>query len=160
MLKVTSERDTVIRENVGIVFLTRGEEQPARVLLRLLQKWTDLEVLWETTDRPFARFLSANNKALRRVSRLPPVTRCDQQHINPHSVDTALSPPIDYLYKSMSPSVSLLADYIAQATASGSDLNTGFVAFLASLEHIRCRLPRGRRPPSLRSSTTSPAASR
>ena len=62
MLKVAAERETIIRERVGIVFLTSGEEQPARVLLRLLQKWPDLELLWETTERPFARFLFANNK--------------------------------------------------------------------------------------------------
>ena len=62
MLKVAAERDAIIRERVGIVFLTSGEEQPRKVLLRLLQKWPDLEVLWETTDRPFARFLFANNK--------------------------------------------------------------------------------------------------
>ena len=62
MLKVTAERDTIIRERVGIVFLTSGEEQPRRVLLRLLQKWQDLELLWRSTPRPFARFLSANNR--------------------------------------------------------------------------------------------------
>ena len=39
------------------------------------------------------------------------------------------------------PTASPLADYIAQATASGSDLNTGFVACLASLEHIRSVSP-------------------
>ena len=62
MLKVTAERNTIIRERVGIVFLTSGEEQPSRVLLRLLQKWPDLELLWDTTPRPFARFLFANNR--------------------------------------------------------------------------------------------------
>ena len=62
MLKVTAERDTIIRERVGIVFLTSGEEQPRRVLLQLLQKWQDLELLWRSTPRPFARFLSANNR--------------------------------------------------------------------------------------------------
>ena len=35
------------------------------------------------------------------------------------------------------PTASPLAEYIVQATASGSGLNTGFVACLASLEHIR-----------------------
>lgn len=34
------------------------------------------------------------------------------------------------------PTTSALADYIAETTASGSDLNTGFVAYLASLEQI------------------------
>ena len=61
MLKVTAERDTIVRERVGIVFLTTGEEHPPTVLLRLLKKWSDLELLWNTTTRPFARFLSANN---------------------------------------------------------------------------------------------------
>ena len=62
MLKVTAERDTIIREGVGIVFLTSGEEHPPTVLLRLLKKWSDLELLWEITPRPFARFLSSNNR--------------------------------------------------------------------------------------------------
>ena len=64
MLKVAAERDTIIREQVGIVFLTSGEEQPRKVLLRLLQKWPDLETLWNSTPRPFARFLYANNRLL------------------------------------------------------------------------------------------------
>ncbi len=62
MLTVTAERETLIRERVGIIFLTSGEEHPPTVLLRLLRKWSDLELLWETTTRPFARFLSPNNR--------------------------------------------------------------------------------------------------
>ena len=62
MLKVTEEKDTIIREHVGIVFLTSGEEHPPTILLRLLRKWADLELLWDTTPRPFARFLSPNNR--------------------------------------------------------------------------------------------------
>ena len=65
-----------------------------------------------------------------------------------HAVDTASRPPIDYLRHTDAPlrvtpmpTASPLADYIAQATASGSDLNTGFVACLASLEHIRAVSP-------------------
>ena len=61
MLKVTAEKETIIRERVGIVFLTSGEEAPSTVLMRLLRKWSDLELLWKTTPRPFARFLFANN---------------------------------------------------------------------------------------------------
>ncbi len=45
MLKVKAERDTIVRERVGIVFLTTGEEHPPSVLLRLLKKWSDLELL-------------------------------------------------------------------------------------------------------------------
>ena len=62
ILKVDAERATIIRAGVGVVFLTSGQEQPAGVLLRLLRKWSDLELLWNTTPRPFARFLSANNR--------------------------------------------------------------------------------------------------
>ena len=62
MLKVAAERATIVRERVGIVFLTTGEEHPPMVLLRLLKKWADLELLWDTTPRPFARFLFANNR--------------------------------------------------------------------------------------------------
>ncbi len=62
MLKVKAEKDTIVRERVGIVFLTTGEDYPPTVLLRLLKKWSDLELLWNTTPRPFARFLFANNR--------------------------------------------------------------------------------------------------
>ena len=64
MLKVKKERDVIIQEKVGIVFLTTGEEQSPSVLLRLLKKWPDLELLDNTTPRPFARFLSGNNRLL------------------------------------------------------------------------------------------------
>ena len=64
MLTVTEERNTIIRERVGIVFLTTGQEHPPAVPLRLLRKWSELELLWTNTPRPFARFLSANNRLL------------------------------------------------------------------------------------------------
>ena len=64
MLRVTAERNVILRERVGIVFLASGEERPKDVLLRLLKKWEDLELLWNTTARPFARFLSANNRIM------------------------------------------------------------------------------------------------
>lgn len=62
MLKVPSERDTIIREKVGIVFLTTGTEYIAAVLKLLLSKWNVLELLWDTVERPFARFLSPNGR--------------------------------------------------------------------------------------------------
>ena len=58
MLRVPSERDVIIREKVGIVYLTKGEEFLADVLGLLLRKWQMLEELHATTPRPFARFLS------------------------------------------------------------------------------------------------------
>jgi hypothetical protein len=62
ILKVPSERETVIREKVGIVFLTNGSEYSRKVLKLLLSKWDTLELLWDTVDRPFARFLSPNGR--------------------------------------------------------------------------------------------------
>jgi hypothetical protein len=62
MPKVPSERDTIIREKVGIVFLTTGTEYIATVLKLLLSKWDVLESLWDTVQRPFARFLSPNGR--------------------------------------------------------------------------------------------------
>ena len=62
MLKAIAEKDTIIRESGGIIFLTNGEEHPPTVLMRILRKWSDLELLWNTTPRPFAKFLFSNNQ--------------------------------------------------------------------------------------------------
>lgn len=62
MLKVPSERETIIREKVGIIFLTNGTEYNAAVLKLLLSKWNILEFLWDNEERPFARFLSPNGR--------------------------------------------------------------------------------------------------
>lgn len=70
MLTVPTERDTIIRENVGIVFLTNGEEYSAKVLRMLLTKWEILEHLWQTTQRPFARFLYPNGKLVTKYKKL------------------------------------------------------------------------------------------
>jgi len=62
ILKVPIERDTIIREKVGIVFLTNGQEYIRTVLKILLAKWEYLESLWTKTPRPFVRFLSPNGR--------------------------------------------------------------------------------------------------
>lgn len=62
MLLVPNEKATIIQEKVGIVFMTNGWEHPAKVLRLLLTKWETLELLWGTTDRPFARFLYPNGR--------------------------------------------------------------------------------------------------
>ncbi len=59
-LTVPSERNAIIQNNVGVVYLTNGEEHPPKVLMLLLRKWEVLELLWNTTERPFARFLHPN----------------------------------------------------------------------------------------------------
>ena len=58
MLSVPAERETLIREKVGIIFLTSGQEYSARVLRLLLVKWSWLENIDRTAPRPFAWFLS------------------------------------------------------------------------------------------------------
>lgn len=62
ILKVPSERETVMREKVGIIFLTNGTEYNRNVLRLLLAKWDALDLIWSTIPRPFARFLSPNGR--------------------------------------------------------------------------------------------------
>ncbi len=62
ILKVPNERETIIREKVGIIFLTNGTEYNRNVLRLLLAKWDTFELLWSTVERPFARFLSPNGR--------------------------------------------------------------------------------------------------
>jgi hypothetical protein len=59
-LIVPSECNAILQNNVGVVYLTTGEEFPAKVLLLLLKKWDALELLWDTTEKPFVRFLHPN----------------------------------------------------------------------------------------------------
>ena len=62
ILTVPSERAAIINERVGIVFLTSGQEYLRNVLKLLLTKWEYFESLWDTTNRPFARFLSPRGR--------------------------------------------------------------------------------------------------
>lgn len=58
MLRVPTEREAIINAKVGIFYLTKGEEHLPDVLSLLLRKWSYLDLLDRTTERPFARFLS------------------------------------------------------------------------------------------------------
>ena len=62
MLRVEEERATIIREKVGIVFLSSGEEHLPKVLWLLLIKWSWLEFIHETEKRPFAFLLYPNGQ--------------------------------------------------------------------------------------------------
>jgi hypothetical protein len=42
----------------SVLAFISGSEYSRKVLRMLLGKWDVLELLWNTTDRPFARFLS------------------------------------------------------------------------------------------------------
>lgn len=61
-LIVPSECQAIIENKVGVIYLTNGEEYPAKVLRLLLTKWDTLKLLWDTTERPFARFIHPNGK--------------------------------------------------------------------------------------------------
>ena len=61
-LIVPTERNAILENKVGVVYLTTGEEHPAKVLALLLRKWESLENLWTLAERPFARFLHPNGK--------------------------------------------------------------------------------------------------
>lgn len=78
---VPSECNAILENNVGVVYLTNGEEYPAKVLLLLLKKWELLELLWNTTERPFARFLHPNGKLITKYKKfeLPPHSHIEKQ---------------------------------------------------------------------------------
>lgn len=67
MLRVPNERDTIVREKVGIVFLTSGEERLPNTLRLLLNKWLWLEHIDQTLPRPFAFFLYPNGQARKKL---------------------------------------------------------------------------------------------
>lgn len=62
MLRVPRQRQIIIDQKVGIVFLTHGQESPAGMLRLLLNRWDKLELLDSSEPRPFARFISPNGK--------------------------------------------------------------------------------------------------
>jgi hypothetical protein len=80
-LIVPSERNAILQNDVGVVYLTQGEEFPAKVLLLLLKKWDTLELLWNTTEKPFARFLHPNGTLTSkyRSYQLPPHSSGEKQ---------------------------------------------------------------------------------
>lgn len=57
MLEVQDEKDTIIREKVGIVFLTDGHMRRPAMMLLLLKKWGWFERIDKNEERPFAYYL-------------------------------------------------------------------------------------------------------
>ena len=57
MLAVPHEKQAIIDFNVGVVFLTTGEENTVNQLRMLLNRWEVLKLLDTTVPRPFARFI-------------------------------------------------------------------------------------------------------
>ena len=52
MLTVPLEKLAIVNGNVGIIFLTSGEENTVNQLRLLLNRWDTLELLWKTTPTP------------------------------------------------------------------------------------------------------------
>lgn len=70
MMSVPEERATIVRENVGVIFLT-SQTIPANSLYLLLRKWTDLELLDGSEPRPFVRFLNLRGQLTRQYRQFP-----------------------------------------------------------------------------------------
>lgn len=69
MLLVPHERQAILDNKVGLVFLTNGEEYVDRILWLLLAKWKRLQELDATRPRPFALFLTPTGRVLERYRR-------------------------------------------------------------------------------------------
>lgn len=57
MLDVPEEKDSIIYNSVGIVFITSGNLHPKDKLLLILRKWQWLEAIDLGVNRPFAFYL-------------------------------------------------------------------------------------------------------
>ena len=62
MLDVQEERNTIISEKVGIVFVTEGQMSRPKLMLLLLKKWDWFEVIEKEEERPFAFYLYPSGK--------------------------------------------------------------------------------------------------
>lgn len=65
MLDIAIERDTIVREKVGIVFLTSGQERLSNTLRLILAKWEWFEFVDSTIARPFAFLLYPTGRTKR-----------------------------------------------------------------------------------------------
>lgn len=61
MLLVSEERDAIVQNQVGIVYLTSGQVPIRDMLLLLLKRWDWLEEI-DQQSKPFAYFLSPSNR--------------------------------------------------------------------------------------------------
>jgi hypothetical protein len=62
ILSVPEENETIVSNNVGIVFLTSGNLHPKDKLLLILRKWEWLEMVDTTVIKPFAFYLSPSGQ--------------------------------------------------------------------------------------------------
>ena len=67
MLNRLNEVQAIIDNNVGIVFLTGGQQPVESVIQLVTASWELLEELHNNTPRPFARFLTTDGHLRRRL---------------------------------------------------------------------------------------------
>lgn len=63
ILRVPEERDAIISNKVGIVFINEEALHPKDKLLLLLRKWEWMKDVDSSEERPFAYFLYTNGSA-------------------------------------------------------------------------------------------------
>lgn len=57
MLDVQEERNTIVTERVGVVFITDGQMKRPKLMLLILKKWGWFETIDKEEERPFAFYL-------------------------------------------------------------------------------------------------------
>jgi hypothetical protein len=65
ILEAEAQRNLLISEGVGIVFLTTGQEKSVEVLKLILRKWDWLEAIDRNEPRPFAYVTTLRGQATR-----------------------------------------------------------------------------------------------
>jgi hypothetical protein len=65
MLDVEAERDTILREHVGIVFITDGQMTRPALMLLLLRKWEWFAAIDNEEVRPFVFYLYPSGRTRR-----------------------------------------------------------------------------------------------
>ena len=61
------ELNAIVANNIGIVFLTGGQQPVESVIELLSNSWSLLEELHNNTSRPFVRFLTTDGKLRQRL---------------------------------------------------------------------------------------------
>ena len=64
-LEVEEERETILKEKVGVVYLSNGQENLHNVLLLLLRKWEWFELVDRSIPRPFAFLITSKGRSRR-----------------------------------------------------------------------------------------------
>lgn len=67
MLDNSNEKQAIIDNNLGVVFLTAGQQSVEDLIRLVVNSWDQLEHLHDTTPRPFVRFLTTTGNLRERL---------------------------------------------------------------------------------------------